>query len=114
MRKITIPFLQTFCVFLILTFLAAGAKAQTSVSGKIVDTAGVGLPGITVAVKGTKIATSTGAGGIFTINIPDGTKTLVVSGVGYAEQEIAIVGKSSYDITLQSTTTSLNDVVVTV
>jgi len=112
MRKIKLPLLKTLCVFLLVAFGAVTAYAQTTASGKVSDNSGVGLPGISVTVKGTSVATATNANGTFSITIPAGAKTLVFSGVGFTTQEQAIGNKVTYDVSLQNSTSSLNEVVV--
>lgn len=75
------------------------------------DNAPIGLA--TVNVKGTKIAVATSPNGSFSISVPEGKNTLVVSSVGYGIQEINISGKTSISLSLRETSTSLNEVVVT-
>ena len=67
----------------------------------------------TVSVKGTKIAVATSPNGSFSISVPEGKNTLVVSSVGYAVEEINISGKTNISLTMKETTSSLNEVVVT-
>ncbi|SFN73821.1 iron complex outermembrane recepter protein [Chitinophaga sp. YR627] len=97
-----------------LLLLVAGiASAQTKpVTGKITDENGSAVPGATVQVKGTSTGTATGADGTFKLNVPATATTLVVSFVGYVQQEIAIAGKSEFSIALVPTSTTLTDVVV--
>jgi len=68
--------------------------------------------GASVSLKGTSIGTSTRPDGTFTIMAPAGAKTLVVSSVGYAQQEIPIAGQSAFAIALVPSQASLNEVVV--
>ncbi len=112
MRKIKLLFLRTFCVFLTLIFAAGAAHAQTTLTGKVTDANGAGIPSITVTVKGTKTATSTDADGTFRILVPQTATTLVYSGIGFTTRELVIAGRSSYDLVLQTNTSSLNEVVV--
>ena len=112
MRKLKIPFLHALCVFLILTVGASVSHAQTQVSGKVTDASGAGLPGITVSVKGTKNATATNNDGNFYLTLPAGAKTLVFSGVNVSSRELAVGSQVTYDVTLQTSTSNLNEVVV--
>ena len=86
--------------------------AQSSVRGKVTDGKGNGLPAVTITAKGTPSNAVTDAGGNFTIQVPSGVKALVVSSVGFSDQEFSIDGKTSMDIVLQENAQSLNDVVV--
>ena len=82
------------------------------ISGKVVDTKGTGLPGVTVLVKGTTNGTSTGADGSFTIQAPENS-VLVFSFVGYTRQELPVTGANpSLTVTLAESPQDLNDVVV--
>ena len=60
--------------------LVAFASAQTrTVSGKVTDSKGDGVPSATVLVKGTKVSTTTAADGSFTLNgVPANASTLVI------------------------------------
>lgn len=112
MRKINLLFFKSICVFIILFFGTVGAQAQTALSGKVMNADGTGVPGITVSVKGTKVAVPTASDGSFSITAPAGSRSLVLSGVGFATQEVAIGPQNFYSVVLQSLTASLNEVVV--
>ena len=98
----------------LLSLLAACffANAQNNVTGKVTDASGKGIAGINVLVKGTKKGTSTKSDGSFTISAPDGA-TLIVSGIGYATQEVVVNGSSAISISLVEKQGDLNTVVVT-
>ncbi|MFT3980782.1 MAG: TonB-dependent receptor [Ferruginibacter sp.] len=113
MRKITPRFFRNFCVFLILLLTSGIAYAQTSISGRITDAGGNGIEGITVTVKGTGTGTSSAADGSFSLSLPSGARTLVFSGVGYTTQELAIAGRTSFNVTMAAAAaTDLNEVVI--
>ncbi|WP_146901320.1 SusC/RagA family TonB-linked outer membrane protein [Adhaeribacter aerolatus] len=98
---------------LLLLLLSTGARAQnTSIKGKVTDEQGSGLPGVTVLVKGTTNGTATDATGAYSLNVPGGTGTLVVSFVGYQTKEVAINNQSSINITLAPDAKALEEVVV--
>lgn len=84
---------------------------QKPVKGKVTDSTGGPLPGVSVLVKGTTIGTISNNEGDFTLNVPADAKTLVVSFVGMQTQEINLSGKTSYLITLQDETIGLEEVV---
>jgi TonB-linked SusC/RagA family outer membrane protein len=91
---------------------AAKAPQNVPVSGRVTDSKGEGLPGVTVLVKGTTIGTSTNADGGFTLSAPENS-TLVFSSIGYKNQEIAITGATStIEIRMSDDAQSLNEVVV--
>ncbi|GGG39838.1 SusC/RagA family TonB-linked outer membrane protein [Hymenobacter glacieicola] len=86
--------------------------ADVPVSGRITQSNGDPLPGVTVIVKGTTIGATTDADGRFSLNAPENS-TLVISYVGFARQEVPITGaSSSVNVTLAEDTRALSEVVV--
>lgn len=95
------------------------ASTQTTIApllpitGRVVDTTGYPVPGATILLKGsTNTGTATDANGRFTLSVPDGAGTLVVSSIGYVAKEIPINNRTTIEVTLQADTKSLNEVVV--
>lgn len=82
------------------------------VSGVVKDAKGEPLPGISVMVKGTQLGTTTDANGAFSIDVKDGETVLVISATGFASQEVKVGTQTSLSITLQSSTSNLDEVVV--
>lgn len=82
------------------------------VSGKVTGTDGTPLPGITVQVKGANTGTATNAGGEYELSVPNNA-TLVFRGIGFSQKEIIVGGRNSIDISLQPSTSQLNELVVT-
>lgn len=82
-----------------------------TVSGRVTDETGGGLPGVNVVVKGTTNGAQTDVEGRYTITVPDNA-TLVVSYVGYTAREIAVGGRTTIDVPLTPDAQSLNEVVV--
>ncbi len=106
--------LRNVCVILLLLLTAQVSFSQNNfkITGKVTDETGKPVQGATVQVKGTTIGTATVADGSFSLMAPSGTSNLVVTSVGYADQEVAINKKSEVNISIVSTTSSLEDVVV--
>ena len=96
--------------FLLLCFFVRAQ--QKNVSGKVTDSEGKGIPGISIIVKGTRAGASTGNDGTFSLSAPANGK-LEISGVGYVQTEIPVAGKSVIDITLMRNQNELTAVVVT-
>jgi len=116
-RHACIKSVQTFRIMMMtgIFCLAAFAQAnaqQIAVRGKVVDSKGLTLPGVTVQLKGTQIGTTTDNQGLYSINAPS-NGTLVVTYLGYATQEVAVNGRTSIDVTLAESQQSLDEVVVT-
>ncbi|MBC7891648.1 MAG: SusC/RagA family TonB-linked outer membrane protein, partial [Sphingobacteriaceae bacterium] len=84
-----------------------------AISGRVSDEAGAAIPGATVWLKGSdNVGTTTNAEGRFSLNLPDGTGTLLVSSVGYVTQELAVGNQTTLNVTLKADTKSLDEVVV--
>lgn len=83
------------------------------VTGTITDDSGSPLIGATVRVKDSPQGTLTDGEGRFTLNVPDGATTLVVSYIGYETQEIDITGRSTVNIIMAGAASFLDEVVVT-
>lgn len=92
--------------------IRATAQENVTVSGRVTDTNGIGLPGVTVLLKGTTTATPTDNHGTYTITVPDGNGTLVFSYIGYQPQEIAINNRTKIDVKLADDAKALEEVVV--
>lgn len=102
---------RLLCSMLLL--VAGIATAQTRpVTGKIADENGNPVPGATIQVKGTSTGTAASADGSFKLNVPANANTLIVSFIGYVNQEVNISGKSDISISLVPASTTLTDVVV--
>ncbi len=105
--------LRQFTLLLLCVILTQIAFSQTkTISGKISDDKGNPIQGATVTVRGSKAGTSTDASGTFKLNVPASAKTLVISSVGFSQQEIAIGDKETFEVSLVASTSTLNDVVV--
>jgi TonB-linked SusC/RagA family outer membrane protein len=72
---------------------------------------GLGLPGVSVKVKGSQIGTNTDTNGNFTLQVPDNS-TIVFSYIGYEPMEIPVNGQTYLTVALQPVSGNLNEVVV--
>ena len=109
MRKLLLLFLL-FCGVLL-----SAAAQQRTVTGTVVSSVeGDGpLPGVTVIVKGTTAGTIADVNGKFTIVVPEGATTLVISYIGMKTREIEIAGRSEINVVLEPEFLNLGEVVVT-
>jgi TonB-linked SusC/RagA family outer membrane protein len=100
-------------------FVLAGAStlwAQTKVITGTVTSATEGegaIPGVSVFVKGTTVATSTDANGKYSLTVPEDAATLVFSFIGMKQQEVNIAGRSVVNCVMESDVVGLSEVVVT-
>ncbi|MBC7417785.1 MAG: TonB-dependent receptor plug domain-containing protein, partial [Pedobacter sp.] len=99
-------------ILLYFCLLSLGAMAQNKVTGKVTDAKGESLVGVTVAIKGTKIGTTTDANGMFSIEASSDA-TLVFAYVGYVVQNIPLNGRTTVNIKLKDDQQALDEVVVT-
>ena len=91
------------------------AQAQSSkltVKGFVKDDKGDPMIGVTLIVKGTNFGTVSNADGSYSIDVPYGGATLMVSYIGYAPQEINVNNRTKIDITLLEDSKALEEVVV--
>ncbi|MDB5142625.1 MAG: TonB-dependent receptor [Mucilaginibacter sp.] len=102
--------LTLFVVILLAGCVFAFAQTGT-VKGIVKDDQGSTLPGVTVKVKGTSEAVTTGSNGQFSIQVA-GNGTLVFSFVGYDNQEQAVNNRAEINVSLTTQNKQLNEVVV--
>jgi TonB-linked SusC/RagA family outer membrane protein len=103
-----------FCLkLLILVALAQIAIAQSkTVKGKVSESGGVPLPGVSVKVKNSNSGSITNDMGEYTVMASQGS-TLVFSYIGFKTQEVQVSSQSEINVSLQEDAGSLSEVVVT-
>lgn len=104
-----------FFLMLLLCFPLSGIGQGTQkLSGVVVDKTGLGLPGVTILLKGTGTGTATDIDGKFTLTVPvKGTDpVLVFSSVGYKNIELAVKDLSKINVTMEEEASELEEVVV--
>ena len=99
---------------LFLIFSVAVARSQNKmVTGKVTSDAGEMLSGVTVSLKGTQKATATNSSGEYSISVPStGKEVLIFSFVGKDSKEITVGDRTTINVSLTNSTSTLNDVVV--
>ena len=98
---------------MLLLFTSMALAQNRTVTGTITDENGSGMPGVNVIVKGTSSGTTTDSDGKYSIGVPDGPATLVVSFIGYSTQEVEVGTRTAIDVKLESDVKQLSEVVVT-
>jgi len=87
------------------------AQQQKTVTGKVDDTTGAPLPGVSVVIKGTTNGTITDSNGKYTLaNIPN-SAVLQFTFVGMKAQEIAIGSRTVINVTLVEESIGIEEVV---
>ncbi|MFV0344917.1 MAG: SusC/RagA family TonB-linked outer membrane protein [Bacteroidales bacterium] len=101
-----------FILVVCFTLLASSVYAQKTVTGKVTDETGLGIPGVTVTQKGTKGGAITDIDGSFTLNVTNDDAVLLVSFMGMLSQEVSVSGKNTINVTLKEDVKGLDEVVV--
>ena len=100
-------------LFVLWMLAAIPALAQDrSITGKVINEDGIGLAGVNIAVKGTSRGTSSDASGNFKISASN-SSSLIVTSVGYVNQEIRVGTQNVITIQLISKIETLDEVVIT-
>ena len=86
-------------------------QGQKTVSGKVTDDSGEGIPGVTIQIQGTLIGTISDIEGNYSVEVPEGA-TLVFSFLGYLQQEILVSNRTVIDVNLETDITQLEEVVL--
>ena len=100
-------------LILLLVFASSVAMAQRVVTGTVLDEYDVGLPGVSVLVKGTTTGTATDIDGKFSLNVPNDQAVLVFSFIGYAKIEQVVGNRSVVDVKMRPDEQTLTELVVT-
>jgi hypothetical protein len=103
-------------VFLFLITVKLSGQEQSTVYGSIVDSTGYSIGFANVTLPGTKYGTTADRFGQYSLNIPSGKNTLIITCIGYENQKLDVVTesgkKSRYDIVLKMTYQNLEEVKV--
>lgn len=85
---------------------------EIEINGSVKDENGSPLPGANVLVKGTTVGTQTDFDGNFTLEVPDGSTTLVISYIGYNTVEVDITGKTTVIVQLEPGAAQLDEIMI--
>jgi len=106
----TLKHLKILALFL---FIPIVTWAQTSVTGKIIDVKGEGIPFATVQEDGTSNGTTTDEHGVFTIKTSKLPTTLVASFIGFETKKQYVTDEENVLIHLHEESVGLDEIVVT-
>lgn len=90
--------------------VASPQQSQVTVKGVVSDATGP-IIGANVVQRGTTVGTVTDMDGEFSLTVP-ANATLVVSYIGYVEQQIQVSGRTTINVTLVEDSKALEEVVV--
>jgi TonB-dependent starch-binding outer membrane protein SusC len=104
---------RRFGISVLIMFMCLKVLAQQTITGVVRDESGSVIPGASVIIKGTSIGTVTDADGAFKISgRPD--DILVISFIGYKQQEIPVGQQTAVDIKLTEDVQTLEEIVVSI
>lgn len=89
----------------------AVAQSGKKITGTVLDATGMPVIGANVMVKGTTNGTITDMDGKFSLDVEEGA-TLVVSYIGFADQEIKVGKQTNLSIALKEDSKALDELVV--
>ncbi len=108
MRKLAL--FLSMILFVGLQTLSAQTKA---ISGKVVDDLGEAIPGVSIIVKGTTTGTISRPDGTYSFNVPEDATAIIFTFVGMTLQEVPYTGQTTINVTMESDSKDLDEVVVT-
>lgn len=107
-----VPLFHLLLTVCLISFSQILFAQNITVRGKVTDTTnGEGIPGANVVVKGTTTGTITNAEGDFTLSVPSGNVTLMISFIGYTTQEVPLSGRTTLSVSLVPETTQLDEII---
>ncbi len=105
--------ISSLLVFLLLVGIQVILAQTRDVTGSVTSAEdGATIPGASVVVKGTTVGTITDMDGKFSLKVPQGASTLVISFVGFAAQNVTLTAAKTYKISLESDQITVDEVVI--
>jgi TonB-linked SusC/RagA family outer membrane protein len=99
-------------LLIFLLVISVSVFAQTkSITGRVTDSTGDSLPGVTVVIKGAVTGTITDMDGNYSLTNVSSETTLVFSFIGMASQEVTVGNQSTISITLLADAVGLEEIV---
>lgn len=98
--------------FLLLTLQVPAQQTTQAIKGTVTTGTGESLAGASISVRGNTLSTSSGPDGSFSLAVPPGKFTLVISYTGYVQREIDSDGQTNFDVRLTENPAELSSVVV--
>lgn len=94
------------------SLITTHTQQDITIQGKITDENQVALPGINIRVKGKNISAVSSDNGDYSITVPSRDDVLEFSSIGYVVEERTVDDQSVINVTLYSSLTNLDNVVV--
>jgi len=102
---------KIICVFLCI-FACLGTYAQRAVTGKVTDTKGESIPGVSIVVLGNSTGTVTNADGLYEISVPSDKSVLEFSFLGFKKQSESVGNRNVINVVMTEDLKTLDEVVV--
>ncbi|MBQ2403676.1 MAG: SusC/RagA family TonB-linked outer membrane protein, partial [Prevotella sp.] len=103
---------KRLCMLTMLSVFCLVSFAQSSVTGIVKDKTGEPIVGASILIKGTSTGTVTDINGNFTIQKANPSDVLVISSIGYANQNVKVGNQTKLNVVLQDDMANLEEVVV--
>ncbi|MEL7002881.1 MAG: SusC/RagA family TonB-linked outer membrane protein, partial [Bacteroidota bacterium] len=104
-------YMRSTLVLIFVLCISTVALAQNTVSGKVVDETGEGLPGVAIQIQKSTVGTITDINGDFTLQVEAGA-VLVISYVGFKTEVVPVNDRSFIEVKLAVDATELSEVIV--
>src|SRR5258708_1516405 len=106
--------MRKFYLMLCMLVLCGQILAQNkTITGKITDPTGKPIGGASILIKGSRLGTSSQSDGTFSLSVPEKSKALTISAIGWSAQEVEIGNRTSLTISMVAKENTLSEVVVT-
>lgn len=112
--KVRVPKVRYLRLLLLCWLSAVGVWSlaqEKTIGGTVTDVLGEPLPGVNVSIEGTTTGSVTDADGRFSLQAEPGQR-LVASFIGYDNQSVLVTEASDYPVTLEESSSDLEEVVV--
>jgi TonB-dependent starch-binding outer membrane protein SusC len=105
---------QKIALFILFFSFSLVSYSQNSIllKGRVVDNNGQGIAGASIQLMGTKTIVVSASDGRFQIPVPSQKSVLLITNVGYEEQQLAVGNQTQVTVSLKPTANSLDEVVV--
>lgn len=97
---------------IVISPLQQNKQEKRKISGKVIDSKGLPLPGVSVVIEGTTRGSVTDFDGNYEIDNVESNQVILYSFIGMTSQRLIVSATTSFDITLQDDTQGLEEVVV--
>ncbi len=113
MKKLSKPIIQKLSLLFLLILFGGYSFGQITITGSVFSAEdNQSIPGASIQLKGTSIATITDLNGEFTITATSAQDILQISYIGYKTQELVIGDKTKFTINLETDLQKIDEVVV--